>query len=89
MHLFKQIFTDAFRAVVVKPLLKKANLDANAPTSYRPISNLPFIRKILEMIVSVQINSLLKDDISAASTGSGDCGKARNSITVLDQVLNI
>ena len=88
MHLFKQIFTDAFRAVVVKPLLKKANLDANAPTSYRQISNLPFIRKILEMIVSVQINSLLKDDISA-STGSGDCGKSRNSITVLDQVLNI
>ena len=56
------IFPDAFKTAVVKPLLKKNNLDGNALTNYRPISNLPFISKILEKIVSVQINSFLKEN---------------------------
>ena len=43
-------------------LLKKPNLDTNSLSSYRPISNLPFISKILEKIVSMQINSFLKEN---------------------------
>ena len=62
MSLQTGIFPDAFKTAVVKPLLKKANLDANELKNYRPISNLPFISKILEKIVSVQINSFLKEN---------------------------
>ncbi len=45
-----------------KPLLKKPSQDSNTLTSYRPIANLSFISKILEKIVSVQINSFLKEN---------------------------
>jgi len=41
---------------VVKPLLKKDNLDGNILSNYRPISNLPFISKI---IVFNQLNKFL------------------------------
>src|SRR4029434_4325992 len=34
------IFPDAFKTAVVKPLLKKINLNGNALINYRPISNL-------------------------------------------------
>lgn len=42
------IFQDALKTTVVKPMLKKPNLDGHALTSYWPIANLPFINKILE-----------------------------------------
>src|SRR4029434_10244184 len=56
------IFPDAFKTAVVKLLLKKKNLDGNALINFRPISNLPVISKVLEKIVSVQINSFLKEN---------------------------
>lgn len=37
------MFPYAFKTAAVKPLLKKPNLDSNALTSYRPISNFPLI----------------------------------------------
>lgn len=39
---------------VVKPLLKKPNLDTTVLSHFRPISNLPFIAKILEKAVFMQ-----------------------------------
>lgn len=36
------------RQAVVKPLLKKNNLDTNVLKNYRPVSNIPFQSKILE-----------------------------------------
>ncbi len=36
---------------VVKSLLKKCNLDNTMLSNYRPISNLPFIGKIIEKVV--------------------------------------
>lgn len=56
------IFPGAFRTADVKPLLKKPNLDSNTLTNYRLISSLLFISKILEKIVSVQVNCFLKDN---------------------------
>ncbi len=44
---------------VVKPLLKKRNLDN---TNYRPISNLPFIGKIIEKVVFNQLNKYLNSN---------------------------
>ncbi|KAJ7986671.1 hypothetical protein DPEC_G00342300 [Dallia pectoralis] len=38
----------------IKPLLKKCNLDPDILKNYRPISNLPFLSKILEKSVSLQ-----------------------------------
>ena len=39
---------------LAKPLLKKVNLDPNCLRNYRPVSNLPFLSKVLERIVLKQ-----------------------------------
>ncbi len=39
-------FPNSLKTAVVKPLLKKRNLDNTMLSNYRPISNLPFIGKI-------------------------------------------
>ncbi len=46
---------DAFKNAIVKPLLKKPNLDPNDPNNYRPISLLPFLSKILERLVHARL----------------------------------
>ncbi|KAI5623588.1 hypothetical protein C0J50_16927, partial [Silurus asotus] len=40
----------SLKLAVIKPLIKKPNLDPNTLSNYRPISNLPFMSKILEKI---------------------------------------
>ena len=48
-----------FKRAVVKPLLKKPSLNQNELKNYRPVSNLPFLSKILERIVLAQLLSHL------------------------------
>ena len=43
----------------MKPLLKKDNLDKEIFKNYRPVSNLPYLSKIIEHFVSVRIISHL------------------------------
>ena len=43
-------FLTKFKSASVTPLLKSDHLDKTAPASYRPISNLNFISKILERL---------------------------------------
>ncbi len=53
-----------FKLAVIKPLIKKPQLDPKDLANYRPISNLPFLSKILEKVVSSQLYSFLeKNDI--------------------------
>ncbi len=49
-----------FKLAVIKPLLKKPQLDSSELANYRPISNLPFMSKILEKVVSTQLCSFLQ-----------------------------
>ena len=48
-----------FKTAVFKPLLKKASLDPNLMKNYRPVSNLPFLAKILEKVVLMQLTNHL------------------------------
>ena len=41
-----------FKNAIVTPLIKKPSLDQNVLKNYRPVSNLPFLSKILEKVVS-------------------------------------
>ncbi len=53
-----------FKLAVIKPLIKKTQLDPKDLVNYRPISNLPFLSKILEKVASSQLYSFLeKNDI--------------------------
>ena len=47
------------KSAIVRPLLKKSTLDQNDPSSYRPISNLSFISKIVEKAVDARLTKHL------------------------------
>ena len=51
-----------FKSAYITPLVKKAGLDSADPKSYRPISNLSVISKLLERVVSKQLLRYLKDN---------------------------
>ncbi len=55
-------FPNSLKTEVVKPLLKKRNLDNTTLSNYRPISNLPFIGKIIEKVVFNQLNNYLNSN---------------------------
>ena len=64
-----------FKTAIVKPLLKKTSFDQKVLKNYRPISNLPFLSKILEKVVlhkllaHLQENNLCNPFQSACRTG--------------------
>ena len=51
-----------FKQAVVTPLLKKPGLDPNDLKNFRPVSNLPFISKILEKVVLTQLQKHLSEN---------------------------
>ena len=48
-----------FKHALVTPLIKNSKLDSNMMSSYRPISNLLYVSKLLERCVAKQLNSYL------------------------------
>ena len=52
----------SFKVAVIKPLLKKPTLDPEVLANYRPISNLPFLSKILEKVVASQLCDFLQNN---------------------------
>ena len=53
------VFPSAIKTALVKPLLKRNGLDVLDPNNYRPVSNLPFLSKILEKLVFNQLNDFI------------------------------
>ena len=49
------IVPQVFKVAVSKPLLKKEGLDPSDCKSFRKVSNLPFVSKLLERVVSQQL----------------------------------
>jgi len=49
----------SFKKANIRPLLKKPNLDKEELKSYRPVSNLPFLLKILEKLVAKRLETHL------------------------------
>lgn len=57
------VFPTCFKTAMVKPLLKKPGLDADSLANYRPVSNLSFLSKVFEKVVSNQlVDHLLSND---------------------------
>ena len=44
-----------FKCAHIRPLLKKPGLDPDTLKHYRPVSNLPFISKVLEKVVDARL----------------------------------
>jgi len=67
------VVPDDFRIAHVRPLLKKTGLDQDVLKNYRPVSNLSFLSKVLEKVVSLKLDdhiqkSSLRDDFQSAYT---------------------
>ena len=60
MSLSEGIFPETFKQATVRPLLKKHNLPHDDFSSYRTISKLNFLSKVLERIIHTRINSHLQ-----------------------------
>lgn len=65
------IFPKEFKHAFIKPLLKKPSLDPESPSSYRPVSLLPFFSKILERLVSSRILSHMSKFVNSELFQSG------------------
>jgi hypothetical protein len=84
--LVQGIVTAAFRTAYIPPLLKRPDLDPADPKSYRPISNLLVLSKLLERLVVQQFPAYLTaskmlPELRSAyrafhSDGDGDLGGA-------------
>jgi hypothetical protein len=64
-HLFSRSldtgrFPARFKVAFITPILKKASLPVDDPSSYRPISNLSIISKLFERLVAKQLTSFLE-----------------------------
>ncbi len=64
---FPSNFKDAF----ITPILKKNSLPTDDPSSYRPISNLPILSKLLERLVARQLVSFLETNHLLPDVQSG------------------
>lgn len=51
----------ALKEAVIKPLLKKTSLNPHDLNNYRPIANIPFLGKILERVVALQLQAFLEE----------------------------
>ncbi len=60
-----------FKLAVIKPLIKKPQLDPKDLVNYRPISNLPFLSKILEKVVLSQLYFFLEKNYICEDFQSG------------------
>ena len=70
ISLHSGIVPSSLKNAIIKPILKKPGLDIECLSNYRPISQLPFISKILESFLNKLDNTsniqLISLDLSAA-----------------------
>ena len=62
LTLQKGYFPNQFKQGVVRPLLKNSNLEPELLSSYRPVTNLRFMSKVVERVVFEQINLYLESN---------------------------
>jgi len=55
----KGLFPAQFKGAIIVPVLKKSGLDATNASSYRPISNLSVLSKLMERLVARQLMEYL------------------------------
>ena len=56
MSLRESLIPTTLKTALIRPLLKKTGLDSDILKNYRPVSNLTFISKIIEKVVSGRLN---------------------------------
>jgi len=77
----------ALKEAMIKPKLKKDNLDSENYPNFRPISNLKVISMIIAKAESCQLGDYLRDDDLEESIQSA-CKRFQSMETVLLKVQN-
>ena len=62
MALSTGIFPSKLKSAIVLPLLKKQNLDSESFKNYRPVSNLPFLSKVIEKVMACRLLERMKEN---------------------------
>ena len=60
--LISGIFPAPLKEAIVTPLIKKSNLDRDVLSNYRPVSNIPFLSKIVEKSAIKQVSEHLEQN---------------------------
>ena len=55
-------FPNSLKTAIVRPLIKKSDLDKNKLKNFRPVSNIPYISKLIEKIVVKRIASYMESN---------------------------
>ena len=68
MNIINKCFIDGMpddmKVAIITPILKKASLDSETLKSYRHISNMSFLSKLLERIISDRLIAHMREKIS-------------------------
>ena len=81
-------FPDVLKNACVTPLIKNENLDNDNIKNFRPVSNLPFLGKIIEKCVFLQINTYLcKNSLYGYSQSA--CRSSYSSKTAFVKIQNV
>ena len=59
MSLRESMIPKSLKTDLIRPLLKKTGLDSDILKNYRPVSNLTFISKVIEQVISGRLNEHL------------------------------
>ena len=75
------VFRLSSKSSVIIPLIKKPGLDSEVLKNYRPVVNLPFLCKVIENVIAIQIHKHLSktgiiDDFQSAYKAGHSCETA-------------
>lgn len=59
------IVPPSLKVAIIRPTLEKTGLDCNNHNNYKPISNLPFLSKLLETVVASQLQIYLNKNLAS------------------------
>ena len=55
-------FLSKLKSAIVIPLIKKPNLNCEILKNYRPVSNLPFLSKVIEKVIASRLLEHMKEN---------------------------
>ena len=80
-------FPSKLKSAIVIPLIKKPNLNCEILKNYRPVSNLPFLSKVIEKVIASRLLEHIKEN-NLLDTLQSAYKKAHSTETALLRVQN-